>query len=63
MKVNPERYMGTAEIAERLGVDRVRARSITRRNDFPAPYAQITLGRIWLSPDIAAWIRTHPGVR
>jgi predicted DNA-binding transcriptional regulator AlpA len=53
------RFMGTAEIGQRLGVTRSRAHAITRDRDFPEAYQTLTMGSIWLADDVEAWIRQH----
>lgn len=53
--------MGTAEIADRLGVTAARVNQITdsRKLEFPAPLARLRMGQVWLAQDVEAWIRTH----
>lgn len=51
--------MGTAEIAERLGVSRQWAEILTRRRDFPEPAAILKAGRIWRAEDIEQWATEH----
>jgi hypothetical protein len=55
------RLMGTAEIADRLGVTSARVNQITdsRKLSFPAPLARLRMGQVWLAADVEAWIRTH----
>ena len=47
--------MGTAEIAERLGVSRSRADQITRERDFPLG-RRLTMGTVWSTADVEDWI-------
>lgn len=51
----PPPLMGVGEIARRLGVDRRRAATISRRKGFPAPVAKLSLGRVWLVSHVEAW--------
>ncbi|WP_131764619.1 DNA-binding protein [Candidatus Protofrankia californiensis] len=52
--------MGTAEIAERLGVSRVRVHQIaTTDPSFPEPLDEIKAGKVWLAEDIERWITEH----
>lgn len=55
--------VGVAEIAEILGVSRQRVHAISKtHDDFPAPVAELSAGRIWLRKDIESWVRqTRPG--
>lgn len=47
--------MGTAEIAELLGVTRQRVSQLVKRDDFPAPVATLIGGTIWLAKDVREW--------
>lgn len=54
--------MGVAEIAVRLGVTKSRARQIAGARGFPEPAARLTMGTIWQTADVEAWIaRNCPG--
>jgi prophage regulatory protein len=53
------RLVALREIAERLGVSPSRARQLADRWDFPAPYDELHMGRVWLTTDVEAWIREH----
>jgi hypothetical protein len=55
------RLMGTAEIADRLGVSSARVNQITDsvKLGFPRPLARLRAGQIWLAGDVEAWIREH----
>ena len=46
------RLMGTAEVADYLGISRQWADVITSRRDFPEPVAVLKGGRIWLAEDV-----------
>lgn len=59
------RLMGTAEIAERLGVTPARVNQLTDsvRRGFPRPLARLKMGQVWLAQDVEAWIAEHrPGL-
>ncbi|WP_436531239.1 helix-turn-helix transcriptional regulator [Actinoplanes sp. HUAS TT8] len=49
--------MGAREIANRLGLSRQRVQQLADRDDFPAPFQTLFMGRVWLSHDIELWIR------
>lgn len=53
--------MGTAEIADRLGVTPARVSQITdsRKLEFPRPLARLKMGQVWLTQDVEAWIAEH----
>jgi prophage regulatory protein len=55
------RLMGTAEIADRLGVTTARVGQITDsvKLGFPRPLARLRMGQVWLADDVEAWIREH----
>lgn len=57
--------MGTAEIAERLGVTPARVNQLTDsvRRAFPRPLARLKMGQVWLAQDVEAWIaENRPGL-
>lgn len=51
--------MGPAEIQNRLGVSRQRAYILIGRKDFPDPWAELAMGKVWRSTDVEKWIRAH----
>ena len=51
--------MALAEISQRLGVSSTRAKELMRRPDWPAPYDELGVGRIWLAADVEAWIAQY----
>ncbi|GLW29451.1 hypothetical protein [Actinoplanes regularis] len=53
------RLMAAAEIAARLARSRQRVQQLTEREDFPEPYQELGMGRVWLAADVEAWIRIH----
>jgi len=54
-----QRLMGDKEIQKRLRLSRQRIQQLAQQSDFPAPYDELAMGRIWLARDIEAWIRAH----
>ena len=50
--------IGTAEIADMLGVSRQRVYQITSRPDFPQPVARLAI-RVWDAEQVTAWIAEH----
>ena len=53
--------VGTAEIAEMLGVSRQRVdRLVKTASDFPAPVVEIAAGRVWKREAVERWIRANP---
>jgi prophage regulatory protein len=51
--------MGPEEIRARLGVSRQRAYILMNRRDFPEPWRELAMGKVWRSSDVEAWIRVH----
>jgi predicted DNA-binding transcriptional regulator AlpA len=51
--------MGPEEIRDRLGVSRQRAYIVINRKDFPDPWRELAMGKVWRSTDVEAWIREH----
>lgn len=51
--------MGSREIEQRLGVSRQRVNQLANRPDWPAPYDELAMGKVWRIEDIEAWIATH----
>jgi predicted DNA-binding transcriptional regulator AlpA len=49
--------MGTAEVAELLGVSRTRVGQLAQREDFPRPVIRLAAGPVWESADIERWAR------
>lgn len=49
--------MGPAEIQARLNVSRQRAYILIGRRDFPAPWVELAMGKVWRSTDVEKWIR------
>jgi len=53
------RLMGSAEIAERLGVVRQRVYQIANRKGFPDPVGVLSMGQVWLADEVEAWIKVN----
>lgn len=53
----PRHLMGAGEIAKRLGLSRQRVQQLAEREDWPAPFDELAMGRVWLIADIEDWIR------
>lgn len=54
-----DQLVGAAEIAERLGLSRPSVVHDWRKRhpDFPAPAVRLSVGLIWLWPDVERWAR------
>jgi predicted DNA-binding transcriptional regulator AlpA len=54
------RFVGAHEIRVLLagGISRQRVYQLTSRPDFPAPVADLAMGKVWLAEDVEAWIRS-----
>lgn len=56
-----ERLVSVPEIAQILGVSQQRVHQlIASYDDFPAPEAELAVGRIWKRKDVESWARSHP---
>ena len=55
-----DRLLGVAEIATMLGLSRQRVNQLVQSDDFPAPEAELSAGRIWARPAVEAWVAAHP---
>lgn len=55
------RPVGRGELAQLLGVSRMRAYQLSKLADFPAPVAQLSNGNVWNLNDLIAWFdaRAH----
>lgn len=51
--------MGAHEIETRLGVSRQRVQQLVARADWPAPYDELKMGKVWRIADVEAWIKEH----
>lgn len=54
-----QHLMGSREIEQRLGVSRQRVHQLVTRADWPAPYDELAMGKVWRKEDVEAWIRRH----
>ncbi len=48
--------MGAGEIAKRLGLSRQRVQQLAERDDWPVPFDELAMGRVWRIEDIEEWI-------
>ncbi|AEV84388.1 hypothetical protein ACWT_3365 [Actinoplanes sp. SE50] len=56
------RLVGAREIAIRLGLSRQRIQQLADRDDFPAPFQELKMGRVWWAHQVEEWIREwHAG--
>jgi predicted DNA-binding transcriptional regulator AlpA len=53
--VSERRLVSTVEIAELLGVSRQRVDQLSRTKGFPAPEAELAIGRVWDQAAVVAW--------
>jgi len=55
----PLRLMAAAELATALDVGAARVHAIVKdpKLDFPAPVAELKVGKIWLAEDVEEWMR------
>lgn len=53
------RLVGTGEIQKCLKLSRQRVQQLAERADFPEPYQELLMGRVWRKADVDAWIRTQ----
>lgn len=52
--------VGAAEIGKLFGgISRQRVQQIVSRPDFPAPVADLAMGKVWESADVVRWARNH----
>ncbi|GIF04636.1 helix-turn-helix transcriptional regulator [Actinoplanes siamensis] len=51
------RLVGAREIAVRLGLSRQRIQQLADRDDFPVPFQELTMGRVWWAHEVEEWIR------
>lgn len=49
--------VGSAEIAQLLGVGRQRVQQLISRPDFPAPEVVLAMGKVWRREDVIAWAK------
>lgn len=51
----PPELVAAAEIAEMLGLSRQRISQLTASPDFPKPWTELRMGKIWLAADVREW--------
>ena len=51
--------VASAELAQMLGLSEARVRQLMRSEDWPAPIAVLTVGRIWDTGSVRAWCAAH----
>jgi predicted DNA-binding transcriptional regulator AlpA len=51
--------VGSAEIGQMLGVSRQRVQQLISRDDFPKPFDQLAMGKVWWRADVERWARAH----
>jgi prophage regulatory protein len=51
--------MGAREIEARLGVSRQRVQQLVAREDWPKPYDELAMGKVWRIADVEAWVALH----
>jgi predicted DNA-binding transcriptional regulator AlpA len=53
-------HMGAGEIRKRLGgLSESRVYQITNGRNFPKPVAELSMGNVWHTADVEAWIAEH----
>lgn len=52
--------LGSAEVAQLLGVSRQRLGQLALTTDFPEPEIELAAGRIWSREAIETWVASHP---
>lgn len=51
---------GAAEIGRMLGgISRQRVQQLISSDDFPAPEAELDMGKVWKRADVVAWAVAH----
>ncbi|WP_232344003.1 helix-turn-helix transcriptional regulator [Actinoplanes awajinensis] len=56
------RLVGVFEIRLILGLSRQRIHQLADRPDFPKPFQELAMGRVWLEEDIENWsLGQQPG--
>lgn len=56
-----DQLVGSAEIAERLGLSRHQAVHVWRQRfpDFPEPVVKLKQAMVWYWPDVERWAKEH----
>ncbi|GGL21502.1 helix-turn-helix transcriptional regulator [Mangrovihabitans endophyticus] len=64
MKSHAIRLAGPHEVCLMLGgVCRQRLNQLAAKPGFPPPLITLEMGRVWLAPEVEAWIAAHPNPR
>lgn len=51
---------GAAEISRMFGnISRQRVQQLINRDDFPEPYDELAMGKVWAIADVQEWARSH----
>jgi hypothetical protein len=53
------KYVGAAEVGIMFDVSRQRVQTIVNKEDFPKPYATLTVGKVWRTEDVKKWAEEH----
>jgi len=51
--------VGSAEIADMLGVSRQRVQQLIARPDFPKHVVRLKMGKVWKRVAVVAWATAH----
>jgi len=51
--------VGSAEIADMLGVSRQRVQQLIARPDFPRPEVALKMGKVWKREAVITWAKSH----
>jgi hypothetical protein len=54
----PEMFLGSSELAARLGISRQRVSELRTRKDFPAPVAELKAGPVWAYSSLRRFLET-----
>jgi prophage regulatory protein len=49
------KLVGTGELLHMLGVSRTRVAFLVKQPDFPEPYDELIMGKVWRLEDVQAW--------
>jgi hypothetical protein len=55
MTAEPQTLMGSAEIAALFDVSRQRVQQLISKPDFPAPVADLAMGKVWDAAAVRSW--------
>ncbi len=60
LELDPDDIVGAPEIADRSGIHPEYPKTWGGRESFPGPVAKLEIGKLWLWPDVEAWIGRKP---